>query len=211
MKHKKKENSSIKIIIFLIVLSIVLSSVLVFLLVNKTNHGKNTEKINSSEKNVAVFETNLGTFKVKLFPEKAPKTVANFKKYVNEGFYNGLIFHRVIKGFMIQGGGFYPNLTKKVTMKPIPLESNNGLKNTIGTISMARTNNPNSATSQFFINVANNSFLDHSSSNPGYAVFGKVIDGMNVVNSISSVKTTSVNGYQNVPIKPIIIKKIYLE
>ena len=164
-----------------------------------------------SEGNIVVFETNQGNFEVELYEKEAPISVENFLSYVEEGYYDGLIFHRVIDNFMIQGGGFDSSFTKKKTKDPIVLESNNGLKNTIGTIAMARTNQPNSATSQFFINVADNSFLDYTANNPGYAVFGKVISGMDVVNSIKSVKTTTKGPYQNVPVEDVVINKIYMK
>ena len=155
--------------------------------------------------------TSEGTIIVQLFPDKAPKTVANFEKYANENFYNGLVFHRIIPNFMIQGGGLYANGSVKPTYAPIPLESNNNLSNTKGTIAMARTSSPNSATSQFFINTVDNTFLDHSKLSPGYAVFGKVIKGMNVVNKISASPTTTKYGMQNWPVKNIIIYSVELK
>ena len=134
------------------------------------------------------IKTSLGTIRVELYPAKAPKTVENFLQYVKDGHYNGTIFHRVIPGFMIQGGGMTPDLSQKRTRAPIPIESKNGLKNEVGTLAMARTSDPNSATAQFFINVKNNSFLDYPGQDGyGYTVFGKVIDGMDVVNRIASV------------------------
>ncbi|WP_069469775.1 peptidylprolyl isomerase [Candidatus Marithrix sp. Canyon 246] len=157
------------------------------------------------------IKTNLGSIIIELNDEKAPKTVANFLRYVKEGFYNGTIFHRVIGNFMIQGGGFTANFTKKATHKPIRNEANNGLTNSIGTIAMARTNNPHSATAQFFINVKDNNFLNYNASRWrwGYAVFGKVTaKSMSVINKIKQVTTGNRNGYQNVPLKNIMIEKI---
>jgi cyclophilin family peptidyl-prolyl cis-trans isomerase len=157
------------------------------------------------------MKTNLGSIIIELNDEKAPKTVANFLRYVKKGFYNGTIFHRVIGNFMIQGGGFTADFTKKTTHKPIRNEANNGLTNSIGTIAMARTNNPHSATAQFFINVKDNKFLNYNSNRRrwGYAVFGKVTaKSMNVVNQIKQVTTGNSNGYQNVPLQNVIIEKI---
>ncbi len=151
--------------------------------------------------------TSLGNIVVQLDPQRAPKTVANFLDYVNSGFYKGTIFHRVIPGFMIQGGGFTADMQQKPTRPPIPLESQNGLRNLRGTIAMARTANPNSATSQFFINVANNASLDYPQPDGyGYAVFGKVISGMDVVDKIVAQPTHDVGPYQNVPVKPVVIE-----
>ena len=155
--------------------------------------------------------TNLGVITVALDPAKAPKTVANFLHYVQSGFYNGTIFHRVIPGFMIQGGGFTPDMEQKATEKAISNEAENGLKNTVGTIAMARTANPNSATSQFFINVADNDFLNYKDRTPqgaGYAVFGKVTGGMDVVQKIAKVQTANRAYHQNVPVKPVVIDKV---
>jgi len=139
-----------------------------------------------------LVKTNMGDIVLELDKQKAPATVANFLNYVNEGFYNGTVFHRVIDGFMIQGGGFSQDLTKKNTRAPIKNEANNGLKNLKGTIAMARTNDPHSATAQFFINVVNNGFLDYKSATPrgwGYTVFGKVVQGMDVIDKIRKVPT----------------------
>ena len=151
------------------------------------------------------FTTNKGVFDVELNEAAAPKTCENFLQYVRSGFYNGTIFHRVISGFMIQGGGFEPGLQQKETKAPIENEANNGLKNDKYTIAMARTNDPHSATSQFFINVADNAFLDHGQRDFGYAVFGKVVKGMDVADKISQVQTHNVGPYQNVPSKPVVI------
>jgi peptidyl-prolyl cis-trans isomerase B (cyclophilin B) len=155
------------------------------------------------------FETNLGKIIVELNKKKAPKTVDNFIQYVQKGHYDETIFHRVIAGFMIQGGGFKKDMKEKETNTPIENEANNGLKNKAFTLAMARTNDPHSASSQFFINLVNNEFLDHSSkttSGWGYAVFGRVIDGIDIVNKIAGVKTSTKGFYDDVPAKPIIIK-----
>jgi peptidyl-prolyl cis-trans isomerase A (cyclophilin A) len=155
---------------------------------------------------VVQLKTSQGDIRVELYPEKAPKTVANFLEYVKSGQYNGTIFHRVIPGFMIQGGGYKANLDEKPTRAAIPLESRNGLKNVAGTIAMARTSDPNSATAQFFINTVDNANLDYP--NPdgnGYAVFGKVVSGMDVVKKIEATPTTSRGSMRDVPEKPITI------
>lgn len=159
----------------------------------------------------ATIDTNMGTITLELNEDKAPETVRNFVKYAEDGHYDGTIFHRVIDGFMIQGGGFTKAMNQKPTREPIRNEAMNGLKNERGTIAMARTMIVDSATSQFFINLVDNAFLDFSSPTPqgfGYAVFGKVIDGMNVVDSIAKVKTGFSGPHQNVPEEPIVIKKI---
>ena len=156
------------------------------------------------------FTTNKGVFDVELNEAAAPKTCENFLQYVRSGFYNGTIFHRVIKGFMIQGGGFEAGLKQKETGDPIENEAANGLKNNKYTIAMARTSDPHSATAQFFINVKDNSFLDHRSKDPqgwGYAVFGKVVAGQDVVDQIAAVKTGSRGYYEDVPMQPVIIKR----
>jgi cyclophilin family peptidyl-prolyl cis-trans isomerase len=157
------------------------------------------------------IQTSQGNFVIELYPEKAPKTVANFLQYVNSDFYKGTIFHRVINNFMIQGGGFMRDLTEKPTNAPIANEANNGLLNELGTIAMARTNDPDSATSQFFVNLTNNQFLNYSNPSPelmGYCVFGKVISGLDVVQKIGITPTTSVAGYSDVPVKAITIKSV---
>ena len=159
----------------------------------------------------AIIDTNMGQIRLTLDEQKAPKTVANFVSYADKGFYNGTIFHRVMDGFMIQGGGFTSDMTQKATEKAISNEADNGLKNSIGTIAMARTANPNSATSQFFINVADNDFLNRknaSAQGAGYAVFGKVSGGMDVVQKIAKVQTANRAYHQNVPVKPVVIEKI---
>ena len=155
------------------------------------------------------LNTNQGRIVLELDAAKAPKTVANFVEYVKSGHYNGTIFHRVIDGFMIQGGGFDEKMKQKSTGTPIQNEADNGLKNDIGTIAMARTGDPHSATAQFFINVGNNGFLNHSGKNPqgwGYAVFGKTVDGLDVVNKIKGVATGNAGGHQDVPRTPVVIE-----
>ncbi len=168
-----------------------------------------TQSVGQDKNPVVLIETSMGDIKVELYPNKAPITVKNFLDYVNSGHYNGTIFHRVIPGFMIQGGGFTKEFQMKKTNPPIKNEANNGLKNKRGTISMARTMYVDSATSQFFINVADNDFLDHRDNTMqgyGYAVFGKVISGMDVADKISNVKTGNVKGFNDVPVEPIVIK-----
>ncbi len=166
---------------------------------------------------IATMVTNLGTIEIELNPEKAPVTTKNFIAYADKGFYNDTIFHRVIPDFMVQGGGFYlkkkdkstkEDMIQKNTDAPIANESANGLKNMFGTISMARTNNPDSATSQFFINLTNNTFLDGSNKKPGYTVFGKVIKGMDVVAQIASKPTGRKGMHSNVPEETILIKSV---
>ena len=153
------------------------------------------------------LRTSLGAITLELYPERAPLTVKNFLQYVEDGFYNGTIFHRVIDGFMIQGGGFARDLNAKPTRPPIPIESQNGLRNEIGTIAMARTRDPNSATAQFFINVVNNEDLNHPKPDGhGYTVFGKVIRGMEVVDQTAKVPTETRASHQNVPVKPVVIE-----
>ena len=155
------------------------------------------------------IRTNHGTILIQLNSEKAPKTVENFLNYVNSGFYHGTLFHRVIKGFMIQGGGMEPALREKTTNPPIENEATNGLSNVIGSIAMARTPDPHSASSQFFINMDKNTFLDHTAKTSqgwGYCVFGEVVGGMDVVNKIEKVETTSRFSHQDVPVEPVIIE-----
>lgn len=170
-----------------------------------------------AENPVVVMETSHGTIKIELFEEKSPITVKNFLSYVDDKFYDGTVFHRVIgkenssKDFMIQGGGFEPGMKEKKTKDPIKNEATNGVSNQRGTIAMARTNVVDSATSQFFINVADNTFLDHVSDAPGefgYCAFGKVIDGMTVVDKIKAVKTGTSKGHGNVPVEDVMIKSI---
>jgi peptidyl-prolyl cis-trans isomerase B (cyclophilin B) len=155
-----------------------------------------------------VFKTNYGDITIELDFDKAPLSSANFLEYAKSGFYDNTIFHRVIDNFMIQGGGFESGLTQKSNGKPIQNEADNGLTNEAGTVAMARTSDPHSATSQFFINVSNNTFLNHkdkTSQGWGYAVFGRVTDGMEVVNKIKQCRTTSMSGHQDVPVDEIII------
>ena len=157
------------------------------------------------------FTTNMGVFDVELNEAAAPKTCENFLSYVRSGFYNGTIFHRVISGFMIQGGGFEPGLKQKQTKAPIENEANNGLKNDKYTIAMARTNEPHSATSHFFINVADNDFLNHTSPTSrgwGYAVFGKVVSGTDVIDAIARVRTASRSWYGDVPVEDVVMEKV---
>ena len=169
---------------------------------------------NAQAETRAVIETNMGNINLSLDESKAPKTVANFVSYARKGFYDNTVFHRVIDGFMIQGGGFTADLAQKATDKAINNEADNGLKNTVGTIAMARTGDPNSATSQFFINTADNDFLNFKSKTPqgyGYAVFGKVTSGMDVVRKISKVKTATRGFHQDVPTEAVIIRKVSIK
>lgn len=159
------------------------------------------------------FQTSQGNFTVELYPEKAPKTVANFVQYVKDGFYDNTIFHRVINRFMIQGGGFERDLTEKNTRAPIVNESNNGLLNELGTLAMARTADPDSATAQFFVNLGNNQFLNYTGPDAdsiGYCVFGKVTSGLDVVQKIGLSATGNMGRHSDVPIKPITIKSAKL-
>jgi len=157
-----------------------------------------------------VFETTLGNFEVELFEKEAPISSKNFLEYVDDGFFDNVLFHRVIPGFMIQGGGFEPGMKQKKTKAPIKNEATNGLKNSRGTLSMARTNVVDSATAQFFVNLVDNDFLDHAGpSNYGYAVFAKVSSGMDVVDQIAKVATTTRAGHQNVPAADVVITKAY--
>jgi len=160
------------------------------------------------------MRTNLGTIVLELDSAKAPETVANFLEYAKAGFYDGTIFHRVIKGFMIQGGGFEPGMHQKPTREPVKNEADNGLANDTGTIAMARTPDPNSATAQFFINAKDNDFLNFTSPTPqgwGYCVFGKVVDGMDVVQAIENVATGNAGGHQDVPLDDVIIETVTVE
>ncbi|MCF8167451.1 MAG: peptidylprolyl isomerase [Rhodoferax sp.] len=152
------------------------------------------------------FQTSMGDFVVEVYPEKAPKTVENFLQYVKDKHYDGTIFHRVINNFMVQGGGFTPSMSQKPTRPPVPLEAQNGLKNDLGTIAMARTSDPNSATAQFFVNVKNNDFLNAKGASDGYAVFGKVTSGMEVINKIKVAPT----GPGDVPITQVTINSATL-
>lgn len=161
----------------------------------------------TSETNTVKLETSMGNIVIELYEKAAPVTVKNFLGYVEEGFFDGTIFHRVIPDFMIQGGGLTADMEEKQTRAPIINEAKNGLKNERGTIAMARTSDPDSATCQFFINHKDNDFLNYvENGNPGYAVFGKTIEGIDVVDAIASVKTTTRMDYNNVPVKPVEIK-----
>jgi peptidyl-prolyl cis-trans isomerase A (cyclophilin A) len=157
---------------------------------------------------VVLVQTSKGTFKVELETERAPLTVQNFLAYADDGFFDGTIFHRVIDGFMIQGGGFAPDMTQKPTKAPIKNEASNGLLNKRGTLAMARTSVVDSATAQFFINLADNDFLNHGSRDFGYAVFGRVVEGMDVVDAIAKVTTGRKGGHEAVPSEPVVIQSI---
>jgi cyclophilin family peptidyl-prolyl cis-trans isomerase len=162
---------------------------------------------------VVELSTSFGPIRIELYADKAPKTVANFLQYAKEGFYDGTIFHRVIPGFMVQGGGFTADMAQKKTREPIANEAQNGLKNTTGTIAMARTSEPHSATAQFFINVADNEFLNFTGPTQqgfGYCVFGRVTQGMDAVNKIVAVRTGNRSGHQNVPLEPVLIKSVHV-
>jgi peptidyl-prolyl cis-trans isomerase A (cyclophilin A) len=152
-----------------------------------------------------IFETSHGAFTVELFPKEAPVTVENFLKYVDDGFFDGTIFHRIVPGFVIQGGGLTADFANKKTRTPIRNEAGNGLKNTRGSLSMARTSDINSATSQFFVNLKDNGFLDHGPRDYGYAVFGRVTDGMEVIDRIARVGTGTRKGYQDAPLEDVVI------
>jgi len=165
----------------------------------------------ASTKTFAIIQTSMGTIKLELFKDKAPKTVANFIKYSESAYYEGTLFHRVIPGFMVQAGGFDTNFRRKATNAPIKNEAQPLVPNRRGTIAMARTSNPHSATSQFFINVADNNNLNKSSANAGYAVFGKVIEGMIIADQISSAHTKVQNGMSDVPVQPIIIQTVTIQ
>jgi peptidyl-prolyl cis-trans isomerase B (cyclophilin B) len=161
-----------------------------------------------------IFETNFGNIEIELFADKAPKTCENFVTYVKEGFYDGLIFHRVIPGFMVQGGGFDADMNQRPTNPTIENEANNGLSNDEGTLAMARTMDPHSASGQFFVNVANNNFLNFRAENMegwGYCVFAKVSGSMDAVNQIKAVKTGNAGGHQDVPVEPVMIIKAYIQ
>ena len=154
------------------------------------------------------FETTLGDFTIELFEKEAPETVSNFLRYIDDGFFDGTIFHRIVPGFVIQGGGFTGDMTQKRTQPPIKNEADNGLKNGRGTLSMARTNDINSATSQFFVNLKDNDFLDHQRGNFGYAVFARVTQGMEVIDKIAAVATGRRRGFDDVPLEAVIMKSV---
>lgn len=170
-----------------------------------------TPQAQEKEKNPMVkMTTNYGPIEIEVFPKEAPVTAENFLRYVRDGFYDGVIFHRVVPNFVIQGGGMEPGMKEKQTRPPIKNEADNGLKNDRGTLSMARTNDPDSASSQFFINLKDNDFLNHTGKTPrgwGYAVFARVVSGMEVVDEIAKTPTTSAGFHQDVPAKDIIIEK----
>jgi peptidyl-prolyl cis-trans isomerase A (cyclophilin A) len=160
---------------------------------------------------VVIFETSLGDISIELMPEEAPITTENFRRYVEEGFYDDTIFHRVIPGFVIQGGGHLEDMSRKPTRDPIRNEADNGVLNLRGTLSMARTQDRDSATSQFFINLKDNAFLDHGSRDFGYAVFARVADGIDVVDKIAAVETGNRAGHQDVPVEPVKIVSARIE
>lgn len=169
---------------------------------------QDAEAPDAAENPSVTIHTSLGDITLELFADKAPVTVENFVAYANDGFYDGTIFHRVISHFMIQGGGMTEDLSRKATRDPIVNEAKNGLSNTRGTIAMARTSDPDSATSQFFINVQDNLNLDYSPLSPGYTVFGQVTDGMEVVDEIRFVETTSSPPFHDVPVEPVVIESV---
>ena len=154
------------------------------------------------------FETSHGDFTVELFEKDAPLSVANFLSYIDSEFFDGTIFHRIVPGFVIQGGGFTEDMTQKKTQPPVKNEADNGLKNKRGTLSMARTSDINSATSQFFVNLKDNEFLDHSRGNFGYAVFAQVTEGMDVIDKIAAVETGRKRGFDDVPVEAVIMKSV---
>jgi cyclophilin family peptidyl-prolyl cis-trans isomerase len=154
------------------------------------------------------FETSLGDFTIEFFEKEAPLSVANFKSYIDEGYFDGTIFHRIVPGFVIQGGGFTEDMAQKKTKAPVKNEADNGLKNQRGTLSMARTNDINSATSQFFVNLKDNDFLDHSRGNFGYAVFAKVTEGMDVIDKIAAVATGRKKGFDDVPVEAVTMTSV---
>jgi peptidyl-prolyl cis-trans isomerase A (cyclophilin A) len=154
------------------------------------------------------FETSLGNFTIELFEKEAPGTAENFLKYVDDEFFDGTIFHRVVPGFVIQGGGFTEDMNQKKTQPPIKNEADNGVKNTRGSLSMARTSDVNSATSQFFVNLKDNDFLDHQRGNFGYAVFARVTEGMDVIDKIAAVETGRRRGFDDVPVEPVIMTRV---
>jgi len=157
---------------------------------------------------MVVFSTTLGDIKIEFLPDQAPVTVENFLQYVDEDFFQGTIFHRVIPGFVIQGGGFTADMEQKPTREPIKNEADNGVLNSRGSLSMARTQVVDSATTQFFINLADNAFLDHGERDFGYAVFARVVEGMDVVDKIAAVQTADQGGHQNVPVEPVVVTAV---
>lgn len=162
----------------------------------------------SSNNPMVKMSTNLGDLTIELYPDQAPETVENFLQYTSDGFYDGTIFHRVIPGFVLQGGGFTSDIERKPTRDPIRNEADNGLENLRGTLSMARLPDPHSATSQFFVNLVDNPHLDHQGGGQwGYAVFGKVVEGMDVIDEIAGVETTTRSGHNDVPAEPVVIEE----
>ncbi len=193
-------------------LALLVLSILVISFVNPAMGAE--EKMKQPETRIVEMKTSEGKIRIELWADKAPETVKNFLRYVEEGLYDGTIFHRVIDNFMIQGGGFTADMNQKKTHEPIKNEAAGTLKNDRGTIAMARTNVVDSATSQFFINLKDNDFLNHRDASPmgfGYAVFGKVIEGMDVVDKIAKVPTANAGPHQNVPVKPVVIESAKVE
>ncbi|RMF20864.1 MAG: peptidyl-prolyl cis-trans isomerase [Deltaproteobacteria bacterium] len=194
---------------FLVALTVVAAAVACS---SGSEDGQSTASKAGGEHPTVVMKTNRGAIEIELYPDKAPATVENFLAYVDSGFYDGTIFHRVIKDFMIQGGGYDTNKQRKPTRPPIKNEADNGLKNEVGTIAMARTSDPDSATAQFFINVKDNAFLDFQSKTPrgwGYAVFGRVVKGMDVVRAIENTPTKNEGGaFQNLPAEMVVIESV---
>jgi len=195
-----------------LIIIVLLAIVAVFATQKTTNTDQPTKTISTGTKTMNIsMKTNFGTITLELYPDKAPITVKNFVSYVEDGFFNGTIFHRVIPGFMIQGGGFVSGMTQKDTKANIKNEADNGLENEVGTIAMARTPDPDSASSQFFINLKNNSFLNYSAPTPqgwGYCVFGKVTSGMDIVTTIEKTATSSAGPHQDVPVDDVIIEEV---
>jgi cyclophilin family peptidyl-prolyl cis-trans isomerase len=197
----------------LIIVVLVMASALAFIAFSPQSppSGGNTVNEGGTE-TVAVVRTSMGTFEILLYTDEAPLTTTNFINLAERGFYDGLLFHRVIDGFMIQGGGFEPGMVPKSTFfDPIPLETTAGLKNERGTVAMARTPDPDSATTEFFVNLVDNPSLDPTTNPPGYAVFGRVIKGMEVVDAIGKVPTTTVGTHENVPVDDVLIYSIVIE
>lgn len=194
--------------IFVVIVVVAVFAAGFFFLSNHQMVGHVIKSLIGSSEETVLIKTSKGDIKIELYPREAPVTVENFLSYVEDGSYEGTVFHRVIKDFMIQGGGFIEQGVEKQTREPIRLESNNGLKNEFGTIAMARTMIPDSATNQFFINTKDNDFLNYAPENPGYAVFGKVVKGMDVVTEIENSKTSVKYGMQDWPIEEVVIEEI---
>jgi peptidyl-prolyl cis-trans isomerase A (cyclophilin A) len=176
-----------------------------------SSDGASAGKAPAADNPKVVFETSLGKFVLELDRKKAPVTVDNFLGYVRSGHFDGTIFHRVIPGFMVQGGGFDAQMSQKKVGAPIVNEAKNGLRNDRGTVAMARTNDPNSATAQFFVNTVDNEFLNKKPGSDGYAVFGKVVEGMDVVDKIEKVRTATKSGMENVPVEPVTVVKASIQ